>query len=320
MAKDGDEIKAVLFLIGAGGFLVFAGLKRLRRKRIVEDTASIDISSAPQGQVEIQGYAWPQTGHSLTLGGRKALYHRLVLEKYVKRDKNSSWEHQWSKTHSQPFYVLDRTGVVRVSPSDAEIEVGTITTEWGSLSPEKRDMAGRYGIMVSGFPPSPGLLGLFSSRFRFRESYILLGAPVYLHGTLSAGREEELPASLPLQRFREFLGRMGGKRLAQHTAFDLDKDGDVEAEEVSDAVNRIGEDAWGDKKAYKEQPPLPNERPAENRIFGTVTSCSERKLYIADCHQEHLLQRIGRWNFLMIVGGALMIGAGAFIVALKFLR
>lgn len=321
MAKEGDDLKAAAACFFFGGMLVYAGLRRLRRKRLAEDTPHIDIASAAQGLCEIQGFAWPFSATAETLVGRKAVYLELVLEKLVKQGKSSSWKKQWGRTHKAPFYVLDSTGCVLVDPDKAEAELGQETWPWNKLSDAMKARAAKLNVAVAGFPPSSALFGLFSTgSFRFREKAILLGAPVYVHGTLTAGNSlGSLPASLPLKRFRDFLGRLGKKTVAGHSGFDVNRDGRVCEDEAERALNEIAEQSFDvEKKRYGEQPPLPGENPPENRICGRVVGCAERNLYIADCHQDHLLKRIGKNNFLMIVGGACLMGAGAFIIAAKF--
>lgn len=317
MAKEGDDLKAALFCFGMGGLLVWQGLRRLKRKRITEDTPHTDIASAPQGLCEIQGFAWPLAGTAETLSGRKAVYLELVLEKLVKQGKSSTWKRQWGRTHKMPFYVLDSTGCVTVNPEKAEVEVKNETWPWGKLPDDMKARASRLNVAVSGFPPTSLFFGLATSgSWRFREKAVLLGAPVYVHGTLQASREAYVPPSLALQRFTRFLGTLGRKRVAAHAGFDRNRDGKVCEDEAERALNEIGENAFRELAAG-EQPPLPGAPPAENRIYGQVVACAERNLYLADCHQEHLVKRIGSGNFLMIVGGACLIGVGAFIVVAK---
>lgn len=317
MAKEGDEFKAAAVCFFFGGLLVWQGLRRLKRKRIVEDTASIDIASAAQGLCEIQGFAWPLAGTSLTLQGRKAIYHQLKLEKHVKQGKSSSWKTQWQKEHKMPFYVIDHSGAVLVNPAQAEVEVKADTWNWSQVTEKMRANIPALGINVAGFPPATLFFGITTGKYRFRETSILLGAPVYVHGTLQAPpRDSSLPSTLPIQRFRNFLGRIQGKKVHGHLGFDLNRDGKVCEDEAERALNEIGEKAFEEKREG-EQPPLPGSSPPENRIYGQVVSCSERKLYIADCHQEHLLRRIGSNNILMILIGACLIGLGAFLVAAK---
>ncbi len=321
MPKDGDDLKAAAFCFFFGGTLVWNGIRRMRRARQVEDTPSTNIASAPQGLTEIQGFAWPRSATSLTLKERRAVYHCLKLKKLVKQGKSSKWKTVWKSEKAAPFYVLDSTGAVLVDPGQAELDIKKDVTRWSHLSEARKMWAvTNLGITAADFPPVKFFFGLASAQFRFEEKALLLGAPVYVHGTLrprdSASLSHALPSSLALQRFQSFLKRINGSKVSRYKGFDLNRDGKICETEVERALNEIGENAF-DPKREGELPPLPGSSPEENRIFGTVGSCEERKLYIANCHQEHLLKRIGANNVLMIIGGALLIGVGAFIVALR---
>ena len=59
MRKKHSDLELGVYLIFGGAWLIISGLRRFRRKRDVEDTSTAKIRSAPQGSVEVQGYAWP---------------------------------------------------------------------------------------------------------------------------------------------------------------------------------------------------------------------------------------------------------------------
>jgi hypothetical protein len=312
-SNKNEDIQAAIAAIFFGGTLVFSGLRRHRRARKTADAAQIPIASAPQGQVEIQGFAWPKQGTYQTLDGRTAVFHRLVLEKLVSSGKKSKWVQEWRREMAKPFYVLDSTGLVEVNPESAELEVKTDNRDYRSLPDPCLQQIDTYGIQVSGFPPMKGFFG-WSGKYRFCETAILIGAPVYLYGSLSTKQPRvSLPPTQSLQRFRDFLGRMKGRRISQNSTFDRNKDGFVCDEEAILATNAVGEQSLAKKPHFNEQPAiLPGQTRPENIVYGEVASCPERKLFIADCHEEHLLRRIGSNNILRIVGGALLVGGGVF--------
>lgn len=313
-----DDIQVVFGLIVLGGFLVISGIRRFRRARMTQDTVHIPIASAPQGQVEIQGYAWAKSAPVTTLYGHKAVYSLLELQQRVKRGKNHKWETQWSTCFQNPFFVLDHSGVVEVDPKQADLELSEKFYSWSTLPQAARQMAMSLPISASGFPPSTGFFGNAGS-FRFKERCILLGCPVYLHGTLKAkGSRAALPPSPAIKRFREFLGRVRGKKLTRVAQLDVNHDGKVSEEEARDGIYKVSELSMVHEASQGGvQPPLPGEGAAENVIYGDVVSSADRPLYIADCHEDHLLQRIGSNNMLRIVGGALLIGGAVAYLSVR---
>ena len=72
---DRMSLQIVFFGLGGGAYLIYNGFKNLSKHRKAQDTATSRISSAPQGFVEIQGYAWPkETFLHKNLDGRKCVY------------------------------------------------------------------------------------------------------------------------------------------------------------------------------------------------------------------------------------------------------
>jgi hypothetical protein len=318
-SNDNSDLELAFFGIVTGAILVYRSLQRFRRTRIVQDTTRSKIASAPMGLAEIQGFAWPQELVVNCLRGRNAIYQKLELQKLVKRGKNSSWVTKWSREHKPVFYVLDETGLLEVDPAEAEFEIQSRVLSWSKLTQTEKDNTSLLGISESGFPPSKAFFG-WSPSFRFVESVILLGAPVYVHGTLSPAKgKDKLPPSLSLKRFRDFLQRHRGRNISENLWFDLNRDGKVSAEEASLAANKFGEKAFDSKLNHDEAPAiLPGQVLRENIIYGRMSSCTERKLFLADCHEDHLVKRVGSWNLLRLLGGAALIGAGVYWIIYRF--
>ena len=138
MSKSGDETyKVSLFLMGAGGYLMYSGLRRFKRARQTQDAAAIPIASAPQGQVEVEGYAWPATPLPETAQYDPHVFQELRIEYYTRSGKNSSWRTVFTHRSASPFYIVDSSGMALVRPEGAELEMSEKTILWRDLEDRK---------------------------------------------------------------------------------------------------------------------------------------------------------------------------------------
>lgn len=299
MAHEGNDPGPAIIFVAAGFLLVARGVQKLLLRRRLQDTPRSRIASAPQGLTEIQGYAWPVERVSITLGGRRAVYHEIQLEEWDKDlGESGGWATRWKHSRTDPFYTIDASGAVRVSPDVAELEVAWKEYPWESLSSQSKAQALRLGVAAPRFPAQ--------GRFRFRERAILLGCPIYANGVLQANRSEIwIPGHRPLVRFREFLERMGHKGASRNFGFDRNRDGEVCQAEAERGMHEVAE---GAANAAKHDNDTPIGDPM--KVCGLLTSVGERKLVLAECHKEHFLARIGSNHWLMVAGGAALVGFG----------
>ena len=106
-----------LALIGTAS--LFAWSANFRRSRVVADTPTSHVASAPQGYVELFGKARAQPGQSLSapLSLRPCVWFRYLLEE--KRGKN--WQRVGAGMSSDTFLLDDGTGQAIIDPDCAEI-------------------------------------------------------------------------------------------------------------------------------------------------------------------------------------------------------
>lgn len=92
----------------------------LRRYRLVADTPTSRVSSAPQGYIELVGQGRHQPGDQLKshLTHLPCLWYRYKIEQIGSDNK---WRHLESGESDDTFGLDDGTGMMLVDPADAEI-------------------------------------------------------------------------------------------------------------------------------------------------------------------------------------------------------
>ena len=138
--------------LGVVGLTSFWGwLSNLKRYRIVADTPTSRIASAPQGYIEIVGRGKQPPGVGLVspLSGLPCLWYRYRVE----RRNDNHWEHVESRVSHDTFGVDDGSGSVLVDPDGAEIltshkQVSNAgdyrTTEWTLIEGEMIYVIGEH--------------------------------------------------------------------------------------------------------------------------------------------------------------------------------
>jgi hypothetical protein len=107
---------ALLFILISS---IVAWLLNLKRFRVVDDTPTSKISSAPQGYVEFSGRGKQPPGDQLAsyLTGLPCLWYRYSIE----RKSGDKWVHESSGESHDTFGLDDGSGLVLIDPDGAEI-------------------------------------------------------------------------------------------------------------------------------------------------------------------------------------------------------
>lgn len=166
-------------MLAAAWFL----FRHLRRYRLITDTPTALIRSAPQGYVEIIGNVISGEGGLLQapLSGRPCVWYRFRVDRQRSSRKNR-WENQQRGSSDQWFQIDDGTGVCLIDPTQAEIDAVQHRVWYGN-SPNPQLSLGLATAIGSSNP--------FGSRFRYIETLILEHEQVYALGTfqtLGGGR------------------------------------------------------------------------------------------------------------------------------------
>ncbi|MCC7442443.1 MAG: hypothetical protein IT285_12475 [Bdellovibrionales bacterium] len=333
----GLELGVGLIVFGVG--LMANGFRDTFRARKAQDTVRARAATAPQGSVEMEGYAWPAQGALLALcaDGRRAVCRALELQRRISSGRGRRrWSTFHREVHAVPFLLVDESGAALVAPAPTDLgaSLRARETPWKEASAEARERYFRAAGLQSTEP------GLFGPTLRFVERRILAGAPVHAHGSFSTP-QARLTAR-PAEGAEQFWSKV--KLLmtsAAHRVGMLDRDrngtvSEAEAEEVMSAGAVVwmrqaasgGGGRGGGGGARRTVPPAVSGPPAHPavqalsgppavglpQIHGVLVAAPGVPLVLSDCHEEHLIRRL-RWGGLKVVAGAVMAAAGAALLA-----
>lgn len=158
-------------MLGAAWFL----FRHLRRYRLITDTPTALIRSAPQGYVEIIGNVISGEGGLLEapLSGRPCVWYRFRIDRQQSSGK-SRWGNEQRGTSDQWFQIDDGTGVCLIDPIKAEIDALQHRVWYGN-SPNPANSLGLATALGTAIP--------MGSRFRYIETLIVEHEKVYALGT-----------------------------------------------------------------------------------------------------------------------------------------
>lgn len=298
------KLLAVGFVFGA--FFVFDGVKRRRRDRNIETTPTSKLATAPQGMIEVEGFAWSKEGHVVdSLSQQKCVFYEFELQRLESRGSGKNRRQEWVTVFrdglKKDFYVCDPTGAAVVQPAESEMNLkDRKITKWNNLSPQgQKRVEDRVGGRVSSFPPNSGFLGIFSSSYRVVEKEILLGSPLHVSGNfVSDGRYPNPVNEAGLAHFMNQVADIKARRLKDlQWRLDLNGDGSVETKEAHLVYSKM---ALASQKNQNQVSSVLN-------VCGVLCSSVDHPLVIGDDHEKRLLARDSRSNILKIVGGGALI-------------
>lgn len=309
-------IKISIFLGVFGVIVLWQAILRHKKVRKIQDTASTKIASAPQGYVEIQGFAWPIQKGIKSSEGFELVYYRVSLEKEVRRNKQTTWVKVFSDGFVKPFYIVDPTGLVIVDPSTAEIESGHIKTRsWRSLKKEEQDfyLNNIFPKDIKNFPPS-NRFGIFSTKYRIVETEIRTGSPIYVAGEFKTHNAEiRRVTTVGLTQFCNRVMDFNSLNFKKLDALlDKNNDGKVTYKEARDGYAVAAE-------LSKKRTELEKIQEKEFEVYGVLAGSVNHKLYLADSHEAHVVQRLQKGFFLRLVGGVVMLSISLFMIVRIFI-
>lgn len=131
-------VKAMFFLVvlsGLGVWLFFDGLKKWRRKRLIEDIPQSKIRSMAMGFVELNGKAECCVGPlKAPFSNTECVFYRYLVERYESSGRSSRWVKVAGDDSICPFGLNDETGKVMVNPVGAEINFSSSNYDFTSGS------------------------------------------------------------------------------------------------------------------------------------------------------------------------------------------
>lgn len=292
----GDPKGAGIALIFVGGAFIYKGLVNFRKSRKIQDTARIDIASAPQGLVEVEGYAWPMETSLAAVCGRQVVYYHYKVQQLVKRGKSSSWETKYEFNHNPSFYIIDHSGVGIVNPNKDSMDLTERITKLDhyaesieALTTSSRHQSGWLGKM-------------FSGSYRLVEYKLLVGSPVYVCGNLQAMNMNQVKIRGDYKKFLAQIKTMNVNPVFKMSRLDTNRDGILSDDEM----------ILGHADTSKEASFHTTE--GKVKVVGSMAASPAHNLIVADGHEHQYLKRLTSFNLLKIWGGVALIGGGLFFI------
>jgi hypothetical protein len=277
--------KIIALIIGAfaivAALAVYRAYRRLHLARIIEDTPTSKIRSAPQGYVELQGKARPMDGPPIIapLSGLPCAWYRYRIEEQQTVQVQGRTERRWVTVDegesTDLFWLQDSTGRVVIDPEGAEVTPRGKDT-WHS----------RAGAVLRGQPALvAGYLASHHSvnRRRFSEWRLAPGQPLYAIGILKAVKSHVDGPTVEVE-VRELLRAWKGDQDALKARFDLNHDG------------RIDDKEWVLVRSQARREVLRSRREEQQQFVEPINVMAhvegdERPFLLSAYPQHHLAQR-----------------------------
>lgn len=206
----------------------YRAYRRLHFARIIEDTPTSKIRSAPQGYVELQGKARLMDGPPIVapLSGLPCVWYRYRIEEEQVVQTQRGSERRWTRVDegesTELFWLEDSTGRIVIDPEGAEV------------TPKGKDTWHSHaGAVLRGRPaPVAGYLSSHRSgnRHRFTEWRLAPGQRLYAIGMLKAAKSH-VDAPTVAEEVRELLRAWKRDQGALKARFDLNEDGRIDDRE-----------------------------------------------------------------------------------------
>jgi hypothetical protein len=251
----------MLFVTVFGVWLVRRGTKDFWRLRLIADTPTARIRSAPQGYVEVQGLAQPRRETlAARLTGKPCVWFRWSVEQYKRGSRSGHWVTIDGGDAGVPFLVDDGTGEAEVEPTGAYLHLRSLE-RWEGSRP------------AAVLPVGGNAITNFFERhrqYRMTEERIVANEPVYILGRFETPRrgvrERDALARTLLSRWKRDPERM--------RTFDRDGDGDIDLHEWEEARRHAARLAEQSEARLSEEPPRPRigdtADPAQPFVVSTV--------------------------------------------------
>ncbi len=289
---------AVAALAAGSAYCSWRTWRNVSHIRLIEDTPTAKIRSAPQGYVELEGTGKLMDGPPIIarLSGLPCVWYRYKIEEYTATGKGH--EHRWETIDkgesTETFWLQDDTGRAVIDPEGAEV------------TPRHKD-SWRSGSSLSGIAHVTYVKGFLNTHsggntYRFTEERINSGERLYALGLLKSVSSY---TSMPTvdEDVRALLGDWKKNQPKLIERFDLDKDGKIDEKEWMLARSQARRDVM---KNRQEQ--VTNSTDGLN-VLGPTRDRS-RPYILSTFTQKELARRYRLWAMLY-AGGCFLLGLAA---------
>lgn len=293
----GLHFSVFVFVVGAFALYFFYLIWRnFHRARIIEDTPTAKVRSAPQGYVELEGRARPLPDQPVfaPLTKTVCLWYCFKIERERRSSRSGShWSEVESGRSETPFIFFDETGECLVDPRRAEVTSIVKKVWYGSSKwPDVQDRLGFFG-------------GLIGSRYRYTEERIETG-DVYLLGWFDTVRSTDTSLSEELARL---LKSWKQDQPALVDRFDENGDGRIDENEWQ-GVRQAARRRLIEDRAERSAQPATNIMRASGR---------DRYPFLISARPQQLLgDRYRRHALFALLGSLVAAGFLAWMIAVRF--
>ena len=100
MSNITDSVFFGGLLCALGVIFINVAIKKRNRLRKTQDTQRTKVSSAQQGYVEIEGFAWPDFETVESSSGLKTIHHSLQIQRLESVGRSKHWRTIFTKIHN----------------------------------------------------------------------------------------------------------------------------------------------------------------------------------------------------------------------------
>ncbi len=286
-----------VFVVGAFALYFFYLIWRnFHRARVIADTPTAKVRSAPQGYVELEGGARPLPDRPVLapLTQTACVWYRYKIEREKRSSRSGShWSEVESGRSETPFVFFDDTGECLVDPRRADV-TPVVKKVW-------------YGR--SKWPGSPGgdgfFGGLLGSRYRYTEERIEAG-DVYVLGWFDTVRSTDTALG---EEMAGLLKRWKQDQPGLLRRFDRNGDGRIDEQEWQGARQAARRELIRDRAVRSAEP-------ASNVVRA---SGFDRYPFLISARPQHLLgNRYRRHALFALVGSVAAAGLLAWMLTVRF--
>lgn len=284
----------LLFSFSAGAALVsFYGFyHQIRRARLIEDTPTAKVRSAPQGYVELEGHCrWMSGSRILSpLSLQECVWYRYKVEKKQTHYSNGRRHTRWSTLRSgvsEALFLLDdNTAQCVIDPEGAEVRAELKRVWYGHSPTPKPHVA---GSAWSRFLPA--------GRYRYSEEWLAIEGPLYAIGWFNS--HGMLEQSSVTDDVRHSIVQWK-RDPAMQARFDADGDGQLDLQEFE----RL-------KGAARQQVMQQRQERAALPMTHLLARPGDGRFYLLSSKPQHGLVRHYRWTGWSLLALALLLGSAS---------
>lgn len=288
------SVVAVLIILAIVGFI--GAFYFFSRKRIIEDTPTSLIRSAPQGYVEIDGIGNLMEGPPIIapLTGKHCLWYNYKIEERRRSGKRSRWTTIENGKSEELFLLIDDTGSCVIDPEGAYVTPAETNTWYGSTAKP-----------AHGSPASSGLFSM--GRYRYTEQRLHPAEHLYAIGLFKtvggAGGDFDTNADV-----RDLLREWKRNSETMLNKYDKNRDGEIDIKEWDAMREAALREVMIRHQELKSEPPV-------NMMSKT---CDSRRPYILSAlPQDGLVSRFHYYSIALITLFFISGAAATWLVGLR---